>query len=198
MSIRPESLFWKWFHEHENELFHFENERDVIFRSLSDALERVHDGLTFEMGPIEEGLRELVISADGIRDAFPAVVSLCEAAPELPRWRIIQFRPRRSPIDTIHLKDLTLNPDDVWVTLQPDQHKAGITLYMKGYCDKLSSSYSQIGYLFLDEALGEYDVETRVGFVEFREAAAESEFEKKQLKELPSIFDQFVRYIENE
>jgi hypothetical protein len=198
MAIRPESQFWKWFNEHEDELFHFESERDPIFRSLSDALERYDDGLTFEVGPVEDGRRELVISADGMRESFPAVVTLCESAPELPRWKVIQFRPRRAPIDTIHLKDLTLSPEDVWVTLQPDENKAGITLYMKGYCDELSSSYSQIGYLFLDEALGEFDVENRVGFVEFREAGAESEFQKKELKDLPSVFDQFVRYIEGE
>src|SRR5262245_11762094 len=111
MASRSEQQFWKWFHDHEEELFHFQSERDEIFHSLSEALERVYEGLTFEVGPVEDGRRELVISADGIREAFPAVKSLCENAPELPRWKIIPFRPRRSPIDTIHVKELTLQPD---------------------------------------------------------------------------------------
>ncbi len=198
MAIRPETSFWKWFQDHEEELFRFENERDSIFRSLAEALERVQDGLTFEIGPVENGIREIVISADGIRELFPAVETLCRAAPDLPRWKVVSFRQRRLPIDTIHLRDLTLRPEDVWVTLQPDEHKAGVTLYMKGYSEEQTQAYAQIGYLFLDEALGEYDVETHVGFVEFREAGEESEFQKKPLNELASIFDQFIKYMEGE
>ena len=37
-----------------------------------------------------------------------------------------------------------------------------------GYADEEKNTFGKIAYLFLDEALGEYAIETRVGFIEFQ------------------------------
>lgn len=82
---RPEDNFWKWFQQNEALLFDFERDREHIFDLLSSEIRRVHPSLTFEFGPKEGNRREFVISADGIRDAFPKVESLFSSAPPLPK-----------------------------------------------------------------------------------------------------------------
>src|SRR4030095_14054404 len=90
----PEEDFWKWFENNEAALFDFEKDQEAVFDRLAAALHRVHPDLTFEFGPKHDNRREFVISADGIKDAFPKVISLHTAAPRLPRWTFIRFRPR--------------------------------------------------------------------------------------------------------
>jgi hypothetical protein len=75
----------------------------------------VRPELTFEFGPIAEK-REFVISAAGIKDAFP-VVALARAAPPLARRHIIRFRPRRDPTYTIQVGDDGIDPKDVQFSL---------------------------------------------------------------------------------
>lgn len=45
--------------------------------------------------------------------------------------------------------------------------KLGVMVFIPGYTEPERPTYGQIGYLFLDEALGEYDVEMRVGAIVF-------------------------------
>ena len=79
-----EHAFWKWFEKNQEDLFHFEKDREAIFDRLATALNKVHGNLTFEFSPVrEDGTREFVISAGGIKAAFPNLEALHAAA---PRW----------------------------------------------------------------------------------------------------------------
>jgi len=78
--------FWKWFQAHEDEIFHFDAEREKVFDKLAAQLRRVHPNLTFEFSSIYEGRREFTVSAGGIRKAFPEVTALVGEAPAFPRW----------------------------------------------------------------------------------------------------------------
>jgi hypothetical protein len=51
------------------------------------------------------------------------------------------------------------------------------------------SVMKNIGYLLLDEALGEYDVETRVGTIEFRIGRPKQKI--PNIQELAAEFDKF-------
>jgi hypothetical protein len=105
-NVTAEEEFWKWFIQHEVELFDFdpdrEAERERIFDQLATELQRVDPNLSFEFGP-KSAKREFVISASGIEKAFPAVVSLTKAAPTLDRWQVTAFRPRRTPTNIVEL-----------------------------------------------------------------------------------------------
>ena len=59
------------FTANEPDLFEFEKNQQDVFDGLWETLHRVHPSLTFEVGPVEDGRRDFVISADGIRAAFP-------------------------------------------------------------------------------------------------------------------------------
>src|SRR5579872_3520965 len=162
-----EDEFWKWFTANEPRLFAFESDREAIFDELGREMRLVNSDLTFEFGPVQDGKREFVISAGGIKSAFPAVEALYGVAPSLKRWVWVKYRPRRLPINDLEYGGKMVKADNVRYLLAKDGDKVGIVLFFDGYSEKEKNTYGQIGFLFLDEALGEYAMETQVGFVEF-------------------------------
>lgn len=166
--MSAESGFWDWFQEHEEELLHFERDQEAIFDRLARALGEVDEDLTFEFGPLTEGKREFVISAGGLKRAFASVERLHSVRPSLRYFEVIAFRPRRAIVHDIEYGDLQIRASEVYFHLcrDDDPRKIGILLFLPGYGAERETEYQQIGYLMLDEALGEYDVESYVGFIE--------------------------------
>jgi hypothetical protein len=191
-SATPES-FWSWFKDHDNAYFSLAPDdvvrREPLFDELSTELGKVNPDLTFEFGPLIDGKRDFVISAGGIKDAFPAVRELVAHAPALAHWRVIAFRPRRSPVSTIEFQDVKLKPEQVRVRLAADGAKIGLTLLMPGYTEARGAEFGQAAYLLLDEALGEYDVETKVGFIGFEALPLTTPADTVPLSELSTSFD---------
>ncbi|MCE0497901.1 MAG: hypothetical protein LV481_08160 [Methylacidiphilales bacterium] len=193
----PEQQFWGWFTKNESTLFDFEKDQERIFDQLAMEMKKVNPNLTFEFGPKEDGKREFVISADGIKEAFPAVISLYDSAPKLPRWTFIKFRPRREPMD-IEYSGVKVEAKDVYFTLEPDGNKAGITVFISGYTEDQRKTYMGIAFLMLDQALGEYDMETKVGFINIKDSTDQTPLEKKALTDLPATFDSFIQFAKKE
>jgi hypothetical protein len=191
-SAGGEDAFWKWFEANETRLFSFEKNQEVIFDELSAQLELVSADLTFEFGPVANGRREFVISAGGIKAAFPYVEKLYDKAPSLPRWVWIKYRPRRLPINDLNYGGKSVKADDVRFLLAKDDDKVGIVLFFDGYNEEEKGVVGQIGYLFLDEALGEYSVETKVGFIEFQGHDSKYFAQSHPLRELPQKFDEQI------
>jgi hypothetical protein len=190
-----EERFWQWFTKNEPLLLSFDAtqvpERERIFDSLSKELARIDADLTFEFGP-PVSPREFVISAGGIKRAFPAVSALVAAAPRLERWKVIAFRPRRpGTLSDIELGGVKINADDVQLSLVTNGTTPGILLFLPGYDDAVLA-YKQIGYLLLDMALGEFDVETKVGLIEMLRPEERTEGERYTLAELPERFDRLA------
>lgn len=189
----PEERFWMWFQENEKLLFTFEKDQESIFDELARQLSVVNQNLTFEFGPIlENNKRQFIISADGIKSSFPAVEKLYKNAPELNRWIILKFRPRRNPINDIEIGDRKIKAEDVYYRIFKDENpnKVGIILFFRDFNATEANIYSQLGYLFLDEALGEYDVETKVGAIIFDSFDSKYYDDVKPLKELANNFDE--------
>lgn len=186
--MAKEQAFWKWFLRHEDDLMHFQRDRETIFDSLATELQKVNPDLTFEIGPEEEGGREFVISAAGIKSAFPAVELLAAAAPRLTNWKITAFRPRRPVGNIIELGEDRIDPEDVEYSLLRSKSEIGLYLFIPGY-SKDNSNVAQIGYLFLDEVLGEYDVEMKLGLIKMFPPEAETQGQRYPLRDLPDHFD---------
>jgi len=186
----PEQDFWNWFEKNEAALFDFEKDEEAVFDRLTTAMHRVHPNITFEFGPKHGDQREFVISADGIKEAFPKVISLHAAAPKLPRWTFIRFRPRREPMD-ITYNGVSARAREIQFSLEADGEKAGITLFIPGHSAENHKTMTGIAFLMLDQALGEFDVETKVGLIEVASPDT-SRSTKKPLKELPKAFDDFT------
>lgn len=186
-----EEAFWKWFNNNESRLYDFEKDQDRIFQELSAELTKINENLVFEFGPKENGVRDFVISADGIKKAFPFVVSLADKAPPLSRWKIIKFRPRRPPFPEIRYDGVSRKLDQIKFTLEPDGGKAGMTIFIDGYESSQHQKFLGIAFLYLDNCLGEYDVETKVGFIKVEAMTKATQVEKTPLSKLPDIFDRF-------
>ena len=86
----------------------------------------------------------------------------------------------------------TVKAGDVRFVLFEDKEKVGILLFFSGYTDAQKELFAQLGYLFLDEALGEYSVETQVGPIDFRGQDAKYFADSRPLRELPQAFDKMV------
>jgi hypothetical protein len=188
--MTPQQEFWKWFSEHESELLDFEIDRESIFDQLSNQLKRPDPDLTFEFGPKREP-REFVVSAGGIKRAFPSVSALLAAAPKLERWRFTAFRPRRIPLNIVEFRGKRIDPKDVQFSLLDDGTTAGIYLFIPGYRDG-DADFKQIGYLMLDEALGEYDVESKVGLIKMLSPESPTDGDRHLLSELPMRLDELA------
>jgi hypothetical protein len=188
--IDPQQVFWQWFDAHQDELFNFETDQERVFDELSQQLIQVHPDLTFEFGP-KTDRREFVISAGGIRGAFPAVSSLVAAAPTLDRWRVTAFRPRRTPLNSVQLAETCIDPSDVEFSLLTKGSVIGIQVFIPGFRES-DLTLKQIGYLMLDDALGEYDVETKIGLIQMLPPEAPRTYRRYPFSELPSLFDQLA------
>jgi hypothetical protein len=188
--------FWKWFLDNDDMLSNFEQDTETIFDLLASKLRQIDPNLTFEFGPAIEGIREFVISAGGIKSAFPAVTAIVGAAPRLERWQITAFRPRRPLLMVIEFQGKSVDPKLVEFSLIDDGKNIGVYLFIPGY-DEQDSNWQVIGYLLLDEALGEFDVETKVGPVRMFPPEATIGTQRFPLPHLPEIFDRHLLTLEN-
>jgi hypothetical protein len=199
IKMTPLAQFWNWFIHREPELFDFDAtrkaEREAIFREIASQLHKVDPDLTFEIGPNGAPKREFIISAGGIKRAFPAVVSLAGAAPPLERWQVTAFRPRRSPTSAIEIGGKRVDPRDVQFSLLDNGKMAGLYMFIPGFRED-DIDLKQIGYLLLDEALGEYDVETRLGLIKMLSPQMPMDGERHPLADLPALFDRLVSRLE--
>jgi hypothetical protein len=196
--VTRERGFWAWFVEHEDKLFRFEEDRETRFDELAKALSKVDEDLTFEFGPTSGGKRQFVLSAGGIKRAFSAVESLFAQSPALRRFTVTKFRPRRPSLTDIEIAGLQIRTSEVFYRLAADDDpkKIGILLFLPGYTKDRDHQYGQIGYLFLDEALGEFDVETKVGFIDMLGHDSEYFEGASPIAELAAHFDQaFARRV---
>jgi hypothetical protein len=183
----PERRFWTWFQTNEASLYDFQKNQAQTFDQLSTQMHKVHPALTFEFGPIQDGRRELIISADGIKDAFPKVESLYAAAPALPRWKFTKFRQRGKPLDVAY-EGVSVKADAVVVLAQPDGAKAKVTVFLPDFSPAAHQRYQSIAFLLLDRALGEYDVETRVSEVQVA-STTQAPAQAYSLDSFPKAFD---------
>ena len=184
--------FWTWFEDNEERLFCFRSGDEGLLDEVGARLAAVDEDLTFEFGPVVEGRREFVVSAGGHKRAFPVVEALCREVPPLSRWTVMPFRPRRATISIVEMKGRTLHPDAVEVVLLHNQKQAGLYVFVPGYAAG-DNTLGQMVYLMLDEALGEYIMETEVALIKLFPFEEVTEGERVRMPDLPRHFDDLMR-----
>lgn len=187
MKVNKYQRFWNWFRVKNKILFNFEEHQETMTQKLVSELHKIHPDLAFAFGPVVDGKREFVISGGGIHDAFPEVIELYKEAPEFEQWTITAFRPRTGTDLQVTIADITLSTDEIFFDFEEEEDKLGIILYSK---HQLSEETMQILFLFLDNALGEYDVTTKIGSISFK-LLDESLSDLLPFSELPNIVDSY-------
>ena len=192
---KPEAIaeqFWKWFAQNEHQYRNLAQDPEVEAKihTVATRLKRFDKRLTCEFSAHETALHEFIVSADGLREAFPAVEQLVAAAPTIPDWKIIAFRQRGDMESTITYGDVELGPQHMQFRLEGDGDRVGIHLYFHDI--ELNDGVAGAAFILLDNALGEYDMETKVGFIErYQLQTADERIDVKPFEQLPAAFDAF-------
>lgn len=161
--------FWQWFLEHEQFYYHLElYDMDELFAKLKHHLHQINENLTFEFSRIlPNDRREFIISADGIRAAFPVVLHLTDAAPKLAHWSIIAFRqPTTTPI-CVRIQNIALSYDDIKFQYQIHHRELALTFFVKDFTPT-NPIYEVAICILLDALLGEYDAVTKIRYVDLQ------------------------------
>jgi len=159
------------------------------FPALRTLIERVHPDLEFDIGPAGTGRKQIVISAGGVPEAFPAVEALARGAPPLGRWNVVRYRQRRPAGGIFTFQGLSLSAENVRFEISSGTPRPGIVLFMPGYAREEHSRYLALALLMLEALLGEYDVEMKLGSIAMESLAPDRGARAMTLDRLPGVFD---------
>jgi hypothetical protein len=164
-----------------------EEPHEPTMTKLHNQLKRIHPGLVFEF-EVQCAPRSFVVSADGDSSLFPTVLDVVERAPPLPGWKVLAFRqPGRADV-SIEMRGVRLGPDDISAAVRPHAGLADITLFVRDYSAENGEALGHAAFILLDNALGEFLVETAIGGLELR-PLAEAPADSIPMAELLSAVD---------
>jgi len=188
----PHTAFWQWFQDNIDRFNRFENDRECLMGELSGQLHQIDENLTYEVSNDKFGIRELVVSADGIKESFTSVLELTKQAPDIPGWKITAFRPRVNVSQfTLCFDGRDLAAKDFYFWLQSEGHHIDLILYVPGLTEDNRNEFLNACYILLDMAIGEYDVTTRIRYIDHKLLPTNPTAEGlKPLTELPKEFDE--------
>lgn len=188
-----EKRFWKWFLAYSETLFSWNGNDETILEAFLKELKNVHPDLTFEIGPPTKTKRELIISANGIKEAFPYVAKLVNAKPNLNKWKVIAFRPRKGLDLAIQLGGITLDTKSIFFSyVQESNHKIGLKMYVQDVAE-IDERVQYSVFIILDGLLGEYDVETKIGTIDIEPLISKEQERLYPLSKLPKIVDAYFK-----
>jgi len=189
----PINDFWSWFAKNQEKFYNLSNEnQEKLFDELSLQLNKIGNDVTFEFSPIlENKTRELVISADGIKSSFPIVQEIIKKAPSLPNWKFIAFRQRHSELLTVQFGSAKISKNDIYFKFAKDNVKIAIQLHIRNYID--NNDFGSAKFIFLDQVLGEYDVEMKLSVIECVKLSDNDIANLMAISELPKVVDTYCK-----
>lgn len=189
----PESAFWLWFSQNEKKLFYFELQDESLIDEGIEMIQTIHGDLVFEIGPEIDGVREFIISANGVREAFHRVIEIVRDAPSYENWRFVPLRPRISDPDLkIELNKTVLELENLYFESEIEEGLIDLTIYIAGYeaDDENEDDFFQAVFLLLDSLVGEYDVEMKIGAIDILPLKdATNPHAIRPIKHLPKVID---------
>lgn len=192
-----EDKFWTWFEKNSRRYLTLDkSNREILFDELNRELDKVDSNLTFEFSPLfDNGRREFIISADGIKESFPSVKNLVSKAPVIPNWDIIAFRQPKADYKQISYKGIKIDFKDVYFRYSKDNGKIGLELNIKDYED--TKEWNASTFLLLDMVVGEFDTEMFLSWIE-RKKLDENQIEiLYKIEELPTILNDYKKEFSN-
>ena len=161
--------FWDWFLTRKAEIEHFitsESDDYSLYNELTSKLNSYDDLVIPELTMDEDDNHVLILSCDGKRDGITAVEALYESAPAIAKWKIQKFRAPGHVIE-LNYQGLSFKSSDIKVKDEFDGIHHNLELFIKGYSDT-DDRYKALAFLYLDHLVGEYNVMTKIGQIEFR------------------------------
>lgn len=185
------SAFWAWVPGQLDALHAVQTGKEPVVAELGEKLKAIDEGLTFELG-LGRTPMQLIISADGDRSRFDLVEQLTKAAPAIEGLEVVAFRPRKDDQLSLAVGGVSLSGADLSFAARPDADKPelmSLEVYVKGLGGEKDADLKEAAYLLLEAALGEKDLETKVGVIDFLPPLAEPKEGLRPLSELPAAMD---------
>jgi hypothetical protein len=162
--------FWAWFERNEAKFRNIETpEKEQLLDELMEALHAYSPHLWFETGSADDGVNELVISAEGNSDHFSAVRTLIAAAPSISGWRFIAFKPACGfEFDTCY-EGVTFSPKATWfLPLRSSSNPSllGIRVGYAHYDRAKEQTFLTGTFIMLECALGELALADQIQHIE--------------------------------
>ena len=186
--------FWNWFETNIKLLNGFEPDMETVLDSISKNLNAYNPNLAFEISqPDKDGVREFIISAEGVIDEFQSVIDLYESSPKLEGWEIIAFRPRMSLEYSINFSGLELDPKDLWIFWREEEGNFDLIIYFPNYEEEHRNTFVEAAYILLDMAIGEYYVAAGIRYIDHQLLPENPEGGGLfPFKSLPEIFFNYI------
>lgn len=175
--------FWNWFMQNSSSF----NEKQPSWRKeLSQHLKQIHPDLTFLIGRLQNhSKKDFIVSASGIKEAFPFVLDVVNAAPDIKEWKVIAFKPKMGIKNIVKYDGLEVDPKYLFFDYRLSEGLVNITLFIQEL-DPSDKRYVGAGFIILESIIGEYNVATKIGTINF-DRLPDNHDDLIELKELDSI-----------
>lgn len=115
----------------------------------------------------------------------------------MEKWKIVAFRQPTSLDIELTADNKILSPKQIWFYAIPNLDKLDLLIFVEHFSDIDENFIIMAIFVLLDAALGEYDVETVIGRLEFHELPEHpKELHLKPFVELPKFVDSWKTLME--
>ncbi|MEQ1764967.1 MAG: hypothetical protein ABL984_17705 [Pyrinomonadaceae bacterium] len=176
--------FWRWFEEHAKR-------GEVDQAAVRARVKKLCDRLDVFIRPNEiRACRDLILSANYARDAFPIVDELVLAAPPIEGWSIIAFLPQKQLTETFNFEGIVYSLKNL--SFVPDSD--GFDLAVVICADLQTITEDAIQSLFHD-ILGEYESICGVRYLDIVDSSAlDEDVEVRHISELYAVVENFHHF----
>ncbi len=157
--------FWHWF-EYEHAALLDPATRADREEALAYWLGRIDPSLSYVL-ETDKRRKRLTISADGDANHFRRVELMVEAAPKVKGWKFVALRRKTRSLSPVTVDDVTVDPGTAHFDLYRDLGRIGVVLYLPEYDQARKPAYRLAAMRLMSQAVGEWDVGTEIGFVDF-------------------------------
>ncbi len=166
----PKEKFWNWFIVNKNELENFikDPNRDfAIYHEMTEELQKFNELLYPEI-TVNDDKYVLIITPNGMSDGIEPTREIVEAAPLIDNWEFVRFR---QPMDEVSLEQngVQYESSDIEIIYELDEARTKVNILVFIRNMKVDPrGYQTLAFLYMDHILGEFNVITRVGYIDFK------------------------------
>lgn len=164
-----EKQFWDWFLDNKLKLEEFirsDSNDYSLYNELTNQLKSYNENVIPELTIDSSDNHVLIISCDGRRDGIEFVERLYDSRPPIEKWITQKYRAPGHVID-LNYEGLEFKSKDIKVKYSLSDNLYDLELFIKGYSES-DDRYKALAFLYLDHLVGEYNVMTKIGDIEFK------------------------------
>lgn len=162
--------FWDWFVKNKTKLEEFiksDNRDYSIYNQLTNKLQGFNKLLFPEITIDENDNFVLIITPDGIKEGMIPTKEIVDSAPLVDNWVIKKYRQATDKMD-LNFNELEFKYEDIkiWRKFNIEEVNVDIAVLIRNFNEN-DTRYITLAFLYLDHILGEYNVLSRVGQIDF-------------------------------